>query len=458
MLQTLRGSLNRWSLWNTQSTNRRIFAQALTISALTVAVKLASLTKDLAVVHRFGASDALDAFLVAFLIPSYAINVLASTFSVSFMPTYVRVRDQLGRGPAQRLISSAVTCQLAALLFVVLIAAISAPFLLTAVAGGFDHEKLALTESLFYKLLVVLLLSGMSSLMASVLNAAQRFSLTSAAPMAVPLVTVLVLIHAWPQCDIDALAWGTVSGYALELLVLVWGVRQLKLSILPGWWGMNGHLKQINKQYLAAVGSVFLMGSSPLVDQAIATRLGPGSVTVLTFGNKAVALLLGTTMASLSIAIFPHFSRMAAAADWTGLRHTLRTYCKLVLVTTIPLTAAAVALSQPLATLLFHRGSMTWETTHEIGRVQAVYLLQLPFTMLGMIGVRLLSALELNSTLLKIGAANLVVNILCSLLLAPWLGVVGIALSTTLMYVFATLLIFASARCRLRELSRSQET
>ena len=57
----------RWITWSQASANRRILAAAITVGGLTLLANLVIVTKDLIVVYRFGASDALDALLIAWL-------------------------------------------------------------------------------------------------------------------------------------------------------------------------------------------------------------------------------------------------------------------------------------------------------------------------------------------------------------------------------------------------------
>jgi len=64
--------------------------------------------------------------------------------------------------------------------------------------------------------------------------------------------------------------------------------------------------------------------------------------------------------------------------------------------------------------------------------VQIYYTLQIPFLyILSMLGARLLSALDGNSIMLRIGALNLAL-ILPGLPVMQWFGVAGIAISTSL--------------------------
>ena len=77
MYSTISTGLNRWASWREKSMNRRIFSAMMTVGVLTVLAKAASASKDLATAYQFGAGDALDAFLIAWLVPTFAINLVS---------------------------------------------------------------------------------------------------------------------------------------------------------------------------------------------------------------------------------------------------------------------------------------------------------------------------------------------------------------------------------------------
>ena len=81
--------------------------------------------------------------------------------------------------------------------------------------------------------------------------------------------------------------------------------------------------------------------------------------------------------------------------------------------------------------------------------MQALYFLQLPFYLVGILGVRLLSALGHNRTLLAISAVNVVTNLAGDWLLMKWLGLPGIALSTSLVYAGSAALIWWAVKTKL---------
>ena len=128
---------------------------------------------------------------------------------------------------------------------------------------------------------------------------------------------------------------------------------------------------------------------------------------------------------------------MAAADDWAGIKSVLRTYIPLILITTLPATAILILCSKPLVSLLFVGGAFTAEDAQEVVRVQSLYLLQLPFYTLVNLLIRLIASMKANHVLMRGAAINFAFNIGLDYLLMRRLGVAGIALSTSIVYVLS---------------------
>ena len=453
MISTLRIGLNRWFAWTEGSVNRRIFGAMITVVGFTLVVKLAAVAKEVVVARQFGTADALDAFLIAFLLPSFAINVVAGSFNAALIPTFIQVREHEGREAAQRLFSSVMVWSTVLLVAVSALLALTASHVLPILGSGFVAEKLALTRSLFYVLLPALLISGLVTIWAAILNAGERFALAAMAPIMTPIVTVVALLVLGRIWGIYALAIGMVGGFMLEAALLAWGLKQRGFSLVPRWHGMTPPMRQVVNQYLPMVAGGFLMSSTTLVDQSMAAMLPPGSVSALSYGSKMVALMLGIGSLALSTAIFPYFSRVVAANDWTGMRHTLKTYSGLVLVVTVPITLILICFSESIVRLLFERGAFTEGDTYRVSQIQMLYSYQVPFYVLGVIIVRLISSLKANALLMWGAVISFFLNVILNYVLMQRLGVSGIALSTSVVYCLSFCYLLYQLSRLMRELS-----
>jgi len=330
MNKLMRSSLSRWKAWYKHSVNRRIFAAILTVASFTVVVKLATVVKDVAVAAQFGVSDALDAFLIALVLPSFAGGVIAESLNPALIPTYIQVREHQGREAAQRLFSSVMVWSSVGLIAFSVVLALSAPYALPIIASGFSPEKLALTHSLFYVLLPILVLNGLGAIWAAVLNAGERFALTAIAPILIPITIFALVIAMGRVWGIYSLVAGTLIGTVLHGALLVWALRRRGFSLVPRWHGWDAATKQVLRQYSPIVAGAAMIGSTPLIDQSMAAMFDPGSVSVLNYAYKIVAGVDSIVTVALSKAVLPYFSGMVATNDWNGIRHTLKTYARLI--------------------------------------------------------------------------------------------------------------------------------
>jgi len=214
-------------------------------------------------------------------------------------------------------------------------------------------------------------------------------------------------------------------------------LRGQGISLLPKWYGFDTHLSEVAGQYAPMIAGAFLMCSTGLVDQSMAAMLPSGSVASLNYGNRIISLPITITSTALSTAVIPYFSKMVAREDWTTLRHTLKQYLGLIFAVSIPLTGLIILFSEPIVQILLQRGSFTANDTHLVAQIQACYAFQIPFYISGMLVVRLISAMRNNQILMWGSAGNLIVNIGLNYLFMQWLGVPGIALSTSGVYLFS---------------------
>ncbi len=434
MKGALQVGLNRWNGWQERSTNRRIFGAMVTVGGFTTLVKLAAAAKDMVIAYRFGTSDELDAFLIAFVVPAFAVNLIGGSLNAALIPTYIQVREREGQVAAQRLLSNIMVMSIGFLVVLSAILAFTASYILPLVASGFSAEKMALAQILYYGLLSILVLSGVATTWGAVLNAEKRFALTAVAPVATSLITIPVVIVMGTLWGSYVLVIGMVGGALIEMCLVGWGLTQAGISLVPRWCGISPAVKEVLRQYAPMVSAAFLMSGTSVVSQSMAATLGAGSVSALAYGSKVTNLLLGIGVLAVSTAVLPHFSRMVTAADWAGLRHTLLTYTYWLLLGTIPVTVALIYYSEPVVAFVFQRGAFTEADSHLAGQVQVMLLLHVPVYAVGMMFVRLISALNANYLMLWSNVINLVIFVVLTYALMPQLGVVGIALATSIMY------------------------
>jgi putative peptidoglycan lipid II flippase len=423
------------------STNRKIFRAALTIGLVSTVAKGGAILKDLVVAHVFGRSDALDAFLIAFLVPSFVLALVMSSLGSALIPVLVETRQKRGAEAEQKLLSSMMFLSMSVLTLIAAVLGFFAPFYLRLLGSSFSTPKLLLTREILYCLMPFMVFSGLATFVSGVLSAYKKFALPALVPIATPLITIAAILLAPKSWSVFTLAIGVVAGGFLEAAILLRLLKTCGMRFHLRWNGLDSDVRRVLGQYAPVLAGSLLMCSTTVVDQAMAAMLPSGSVAALSYANKIVSLIVAIGAAALSTAALPYFSHMVAEQDWAGCRHTLKRYTALTLATTVPLTLALIALSHPLIRLIFQRGAFTAVDTDLVSRAQICYFIQLPFYMCGMLFVRFLSSIRRNDVLMYGSAISLALDISLNLVLMRKMGIAGIALSTSLVYVVAFVIL-----------------
>ncbi len=403
-----------------------------TVGAYTFLVKIAGAAKVVFTARAFGMSDAIDAYLISFLLPSFIWDTLAGSLNLALVPTFIEVRETEGRESAIRLYRSVLASALGLLTTAAVVFGLLAPWLFRLLASSFSPAKHALTISLFWVMLPVMPFTALSGTWRCILNTEGRFALPAVLPALTPVASIVFLLLFGKTWGAYSLAAGTLVGTALEIFFLGLNMHLRELPVIPRWFGRTHAFDQVIRQYGPVVSTVLLLGGAPLIDQSIAAMLAPGSVAALNYGTRFSTVLTAVGPSAVATAILPHFSKLTVTEDWAHIRHSLRSYAAVILAVTIPAVAILISISHFLVRLFFERGQFTGADTDLVTRVQQFSLLQIPPAMLTALLIRLISSMKSNQLLLRAAAFAAIVNLAFDLLLTQWIGIAGITLSTAI--------------------------
>lgn len=437
---------------------RGLLRAAFAVGGLTAVVKLAALLKDSLVAAQFGNGASLDAFLLALVVPMFLISVAAGTLPAALTPTYIAHREHHGVASATLLAGAVLRQSYRWLVALSFVAGLVSVLLGWLPGAHLDDSTRAVLPMLALALAPFTLLQGVCSAWSGLLAAEGAYTASALAPIAQPLGIALGLALA-PTPTVWAMVVGLLAGTLAQAAWLAWALRARGLSVrgiamvrIPeaDRASLTVAMARVRIQYLPAVAGAILMSATTLVDQTMAAWLPVGSVSALGYGTKVSSVLMTVGAMALSTTLLPHLSALVARAEWTALRELERRLRWLLLSTTIPVTVVLVLFSTPIVQTLFERGAFSAAETATVSRVQAAYLLQVPVHLLGILYVRLISALQANR-LLTIGSAiNLVVNIGLNVVFMRRYGVAGIALSTAAVYAVSCVYLAVAAHRQLR--------
>jgi len=396
--------------------------------------------------------------LMAFVLPIFLAGSFRSAFLASFVPRYLQAEARRGPEAAREVLRRAVAVQLVLLVVVAGGLALLAGPIVAVLGRAFAPDKREMTRHFVVLLAPFVVLDGAAGMFTATLYARRRYAgaaLVSALPPVVTLAAVLMLPPAWGA---GVLIVGVLAGAALEAAISGALISRGGLGGTPSFARPGPEELALLRGFALLLVGGILMSANTVVDQAMATAAGGGSVASLSYGVKIPAAVLGLVGVALTATTLPHYATFVAEKRFREMGASLRRHAVLLMVAGIAVALPIALFSGPLVRLLFEHGSFGPADTARVARIQALYAFQIPGFLVGMVAARCLNALGRDRLILAVSGLNFALNVAGNWVLLHWIGVPGIALSTAVVYtVSATVLLLLCRRAVRQEALRAQK-
>jgi putative peptidoglycan lipid II flippase len=249
-----------------------------------------------------------------------------------------------------------------------------------------------------------------------------------------------------------AVPCGSLAGELAAGWVLAASARAAGIAIHPTF-ARPEPVRRIARLVASEVGGSAITRVNPVVDQlmaALASVVGGG--TLLKLSGDVATVPTSLLQASLLPVLLTHLSDDFA----TGHARELRGKVRRALVSVMAILAAASVLlwlvARPLLHFVFGHGAMDWLGVERMVRLLPHHLVGLaPFGAL-LVLARAHVAAQNSRIMLSMGLLNAALNAGLNLAFLPWLGLEGIALSTSCTYAVVAIVFALRFRARLAAL------
>ncbi len=420
--------------------SRSLARSAGIIGATTLTSRILGLVREQVMAYFFGASNAVDAFNVAFRIPNLVRDLFAEgAMSAAFVPTFTRTVARDGRDAAWRLgTASSRLCSSRRRSFAALGIVFADPLVrLLAADYALVPGKIELTVLLTRTMMPFLMLVATAAVAMGMLNSLDRFFVPALAPAVFNVCSIVTTLALLPVLE----RLGIPMILAMAIGVLVGGVGQVAIQwpVLRREGYRYRPMLDLKARGLREV--LLLMGPGTLglaatqvnvfVNTWLATGEGTGAVSWLNYAFRLMYLPLGLFGVSIATASIPRIARRAAAEDRDGLRQTIATGVSMMLALTVPATLGLVVLARPIVALLFERGHFTPADTAATAGALMCYAIGLSGYSIVKVATPTFYAIGKSRVPVIVSAATISLNIALNLMLVRGMGYRGLALGTS---------------------------
>ena len=414
---------------------------ARTVSIAVFGSRILGLVREQVLASLFGASEAFDAFITAFRIPNLLRDLFAEgALSAAFVAGFTGKLTTDGDKAAWRLANLVLNALLILLSLITLVGIVAAPWLVRAIAPGFQNieGKTELTVTLTRIMFPFLLLVAVAALAMGMLNAKRVFGIPASASMMFNVGSILGGIgfaywldpHFGPRAMIG-MSIGTLIGGAAQFLVQVPSLRRVGYKYEPVMDRRDPDFQNIVRMLGPSVVGAAAVQINIFVNNWFASSWN-GGVSWLNCAFRLMQFPIGVFGVAIATATLPSVSAFAARGDLDKFRETLARSIRLAIFLSLPSACGLAVLAEPIISVIYQHGKFDAAATAQTAHCLQAFAIGLA----GYAALKVLApafyAFGDSRTPARIAVFSIVLNGgLCWLLaMKLGLGAAGLALST----------------------------
>lgn len=440
------------------SRNQRLARSALVVMIAFGVAKIISLVQTVILSQVFGTGAEMDSYVTANVIPETIFTLIAGgVLAQAFIPLFSSLLSKNDESGAWKLASHVINSAFLLTFVASLLAFVLAPwFIGTLVAPGMEAETVDQAAGMMRVLLIGTLIFSVSGILMGILNSYNHFLTPAIAPAMYDIGILIGAMFLVRPFGIMGLAYGTVLGAALHLIVQLPALFRypVKWRFALGW--ADPTLRRLVLLMLPRIADLGLFQITTYVlTTNIASRLGEGAISAQSWAWRIMQIpqtLIGTAIGTV---IFPTLAALSEAQDAEGKRNSMSGALRYILTLTIP-SAVLLILCGTDAVSLLERGAFTAESTALVYSALRFYALGVIVHSILEVAARSFFADKDTLTPFFIAFGGSVVNIITSLIFTGVLtaenpdpiNVGGLALGNTLGVTFEIILLLFLLRRR----------
>lgn len=425
-----------------------VMRSTLAVTLIILASKGMGFIRDIISAGYFATGMERDAYTSAYSLFYLPVLLFNSCITSTLIPLYVDARQNDSRLGADRFASNCINLFFAFSLGIAVLMYFLAEPLVRLVYIGFDPGKAHLTADLTRIMLLSLVFVVTSIVLASVLNAQERFLPAQLTGFPLSAAVIIATVFFSRRYGIRAVAWGVFfAGIGQVLILLPWCRRDLKWS--PHLSLKDPRIQQMLKLAVPAVLAMAVNELNHLIDKSIASGLNTGDISALDYAYRLIQFATGVLAVPLTTVMFSRIARKSAEHDRSGIMEILQNCIEVMPMVMVPFTVAGGVLAEDIIRLVYMHGRFGMDSLRVTSSVFLFYIVGiLGFSMRDIFN-RAFHAMQDTRTPMRVACLTVVLNIALNLILSRVMGANGLALATSVSCAAGAVILFALLRRRL---------
>ena len=309
------------------------------------------------------------------------------------------------------------------------------------VAPGYGEEARYIVIRCIRVMSVIPSIVCITSIGLAVLRQKKAFGITALKSLFISVVGIIsVLIFSRNELkNADALSIAYVISILLYCaLVRFSTMRYGHLRFTPP--RLTEDVKTALKMMLPLMVSYGIGRVALMVDKSIASGLGVGAVSALTYAHSLYKVVGAIFVTNLTTIILTDFNNMCARNEYDKITASMRKTISIMTMVLLPIAVVTVFCSNDIVKIVYERGKFSPEATAMVGGVLLFYALNFVPVMIQGVYIQALYAFGDTVKPMLISMIAIFINLGTSIPLTKVIGLPGVAIGTVASTVIAVIL------------------
>lgn len=423
----------------------KIFKATFIVMAMTILSRVIGFARDILAAYHFGVEGSYDIYVASVAIPESVFMIVGLAISTTFIPMLSEIRYNKNSEEMFSFSNNIVNILSLISIFIIILGLIFTKEIVNVFVPNFTPDKKELTIFLTRITLFNIILLCINACFASILQVCEDFVIPALLGIFFnfPIIIYLLLFN---DVSIVGLAIANVIGNLLRVLVQIPSLYKNGYRIK---FYINIKDEKLKSMIILIIPVIIAAGANSinmLVDKSVASGLITGSMAALEYSQRIIQFANTAITTSLVSVVYPIMANKLNKGDKEGFLKYLSKSIVTICMFLVPITFGVMFLSNDIVKVIYERGKFESNAVILTSMALFGYAIQLPFA-----GVRDI----LNSSLFSMkktkvttinGVIGVVVNVILSITLSRFFGVLGISIATSVSAIIISILLLNSTR------------
>lgn len=405
--------------------------QTIWLMVFNIISKILGFIREISISFAYGVSEFTDVYFLSLGIPAIFYNIIVLGLSSSYISINNTLINKEGEIEVKKYNSKIIKCSIIFGLILSILGLLFSGLISNIFSTNMKEYYSNMLVNSLRIIFLSLSTSGISAILTGYLNNNGKYNY----PLIGGILSNIIIISSIflsKKFGFIFLIFGALIGIMSQALVLLISSINNGFNINFSKLSIDKNVNDTFKMALPIFFSVAVTELNYFVDKYIASLFQTGSISLINFSTRLYLFFNSLLIVPVVTIIYPKLSKLLNKKLNSSVKKVLDNGLRLGVILIIPTMFFIIFFSEEVVNFIFNRGEFNKDNVIIVSKILSIYILSLFPVLISEILNKILYSNQNTRTSLLITMFTICINIIISYISSKMIGIVGIAIGTTI--------------------------